>query len=215
MIDDKGGDFEKFRMSDEQMKGMSRKVRHFYETQNEILVSPCLSHLGLATNDRVGAVQDGFREVDEILDNTRAMAATGELAPMIPVRQASCEPPCSGTQLTSLYSQTKPSAGREEAFNLKVKLAINVNFLIVRSVSPLVRGGGADSIVRGDSQNFILLGSKIAIVLISSSMSLIASTVDSAMDFLSVSRIRAGGQQGGLLMSCFPPDPAICHPHRH
>lgn len=97
MIDDKGGDFEKFRMSDEQMKGMSRKVRHFYETQNEILVSPCLSHLGLAADECVGAVQDGFREVDEILDNTRAMAATGELAPMIPVRQASCEPPCSGS----------------------------------------------------------------------------------------------------------------------
>lgn len=35
------------------------------------------------------------------------------------------------------------------------------------------------------SQNFLLLGAKIVIVLASNSMSLIASTVDSAMDFLS------------------------------
>ncbi|KAL8278319.1 hypothetical protein RQP46_009211 [Phenoliferia psychrophenolica] len=122
MINDKGGDFEKFRMSEVDMKGMKKSVREFYRTQNEIL--------------------DGFAEVDEILDNTRMAATTGELAPVVP---------------------TKPSADREEAFNLKVKFAINVNFLV----------------------NFLLLGAKIAIVLISSSMSLIASTVDSAMDFLS------------------------------
>ncbi|KAK4704243.1 3-oxoacid CoA-transferase, partial [Phenoliferia sp. Uapishka_3] len=125
MIDDKGGDFEKFRMPEEKMKGMKKSVRRFYEDQNAIL--------------------DGFAEVDEILDNTRAMATTGELAPILPTKLA-------GT------------GNKEEEFNLKVKFAINVNFLI----------------------NFILLAAKIAIVLISSSMSLIASTVDSAMDFLSV-----------------------------
>ncbi|KAM0746582.1 hypothetical protein T439DRAFT_360269 [Meredithblackwellia eburnea MCA 4105] len=123
MIDDKAGCFEKFRKSEEELKGLKSNVREFYETQNEIL--------------------DGFAEVDEILDNTRALALTGELAPILP--------------------QSKPSAEREEAHALKVKFAINVNFAV----------------------NFFLLGSKIMIVLLSSSMSLLASTVDSAMDFLS------------------------------
>ncbi|ORY66963.1 hypothetical protein BCR35DRAFT_282805 [Leucosporidium creatinivorum] len=122
LIDDRGGEFEKFRKSDEELKKMKKSVRAFYIEQNEIL--------------------DGFAEVDEILDNTGVTTKTGDLAPMVP---------------------TKPSAEREEAFNLKVQFAINVNFLV----------------------NFILLGAKIAVVLLSNSMSLVASTVDSAMDFLS------------------------------
>jgi hypothetical protein len=44
---------------------MSKGLRKFYEAQNEIL--------------------DGFQEVDEILDNARAKAATGELTPLITV----------------------------------------------------------------------------------------------------------------------------------
>lgn len=39
MIDDKSGVFEKYRKSEEEMKGMKKKIRQFYEEQNEILVS--------------------------------------------------------------------------------------------------------------------------------------------------------------------------------
>lgn len=48
---------------------MSKGLRKFYEGQNEIL--------------------DGFQEVDEILDNARAKAATGELTPLITVKKTS------------------------------------------------------------------------------------------------------------------------------
>lgn len=62
-----------------------------------------------------------------------------------------------------LLIPSNPSAARESAHNSRVKLVINVNIII----------------------NFLLLFGKIAVVLLSNSMSLIASTVDSAMDFLS------------------------------
>ena len=39
LIDDRGGEFERFRMSEEDMKGMSKAVVLFYRNQNEILVS--------------------------------------------------------------------------------------------------------------------------------------------------------------------------------
>lgn len=99
--------------------------------------------------------------MDEILDNTGISTKTGDLAPMIPVRLREVDS-IAETVLTLLW-QTAPSAEREEALNARVQLAINVNFLV----------------------NFILLGAKIAVVLLSSSVSLLASTVDSAMDFLS------------------------------
>lgn len=57
----------------------------------------------------------------------------------------------------------KPSAAREEAHHVQVQLAININFFV----------------------NFLLLGLKVAVAILSNSVSLIASTVDSAMDFLS------------------------------
>ncbi|GAA6023937.1 hypothetical protein JCM11491_000295 [Sporobolomyces phaffii] len=121
LIDDRAGEFEKFRVSDEALRKMSKGLRKFYEAQNEIL--------------------DGFQEVDEILDNARAKAATGELTPLI---------------------STSTSA-KEESMAASVKFAINLNFVV----------------------NVVLLVAKIAVVFISHSMSLIASTVDSAMDFLS------------------------------
>lgn len=39
LIDDRGGEFERFRMSEEAMKGMSKAVVEFYRNQNSILVS--------------------------------------------------------------------------------------------------------------------------------------------------------------------------------
>ncbi|SGY78700.1 BQ5605_C008g04917 [Microbotryum silenes-dioicae] len=122
MIDDRAGEYDKFRVPQEQLKKMSRKLRHFYSAQNNLL--------------------DGFAEVDEILDNVEAEAATGQLAPIVPKR---------------------PSQEREDEFANKVKLIINVNVAI----------------------NIVLLAGKVAVVLLSNSMSLVASTVDSAMDLLS------------------------------
>ncbi|GAA5890932.1 hypothetical protein JCM16303_004798, partial [Sporobolomyces ruberrimus] len=121
LIDDRAGEFEKYRVSSEALKRMSKGLRKFYEGQNEIL--------------------DGFQEVDEILDNARAKAATGELTPLI----------------------TTNTSAKEEQLASSVKFAINLNFIV----------------------NVVLLIAKIGVVFISHSMSLIASTVDSAMDFLS------------------------------
>ncbi|GAA6064571.1 hypothetical protein JCM10212_006196 [Sporobolomyces blumeae] len=121
LIDDRAGEFEKYRVSEEDLGRMSKSVRRFYERQNEIL--------------------DGFKEVDEILDNARAKAATGELTPLI----------------------TPNSSAKEESMAASVKFAINLNFVV----------------------NVLLLVAKICVVFLSHSMSLIASTVDSAMDFLS------------------------------
>ncbi|GAA5927434.1 cation diffusion facilitator family transporter [Sporobolomyces koalae] len=121
LIDDRAGEFERFRVPQDQLKTMSKGLRKFYEAQNEIL--------------------DGFQEVDEILDNARAKAATGELTPLI----------------------TTNASAKEESMAASVNFAINLNFVV----------------------NVVLLVAKIAVVFISHSMSLIASTVDSAMDFLS------------------------------
>ncbi|GAA5917853.1 hypothetical protein JCM6882_001715 [Rhodosporidiobolus microsporus] len=119
LIDDRAGEYERFRKSPEELRKMNRKVRRFYERQNEQL--------------------DGFKEVDEILENTRAKALTGELVGV------------------------ETRADRDEDFRASVRWAVNLNFVI----------------------NILLLGAKIAVVLLSHSMSLVASTVDSAMDFLS------------------------------
>ncbi|GAA5878521.1 hypothetical protein JCM3774_000096 [Rhodotorula dairenensis] len=121
LIDDRSGEYEKFRKSDKELDKMSKKLRKFYEKQNETL--------------------DAFIEVDEILENARAKALTGELIPSVSAKQADSE---------------------EEA-RATIRWAINLNTVV----------------------NILLLGAKIAIVLVSRSMSLIASTVDSAMDFLS------------------------------
>lgn len=72
---------------------MKRNVREFYESQNEILVRlRVLSDLGgqrgLLTRQQ--RMKDGFAEVDEILENTRASDMTGELAPVLPVRRRLC-----------------------------------------------------------------------------------------------------------------------------
>ncbi|BGP15106.1 hypothetical protein JCM10213_006562 [Rhodosporidiobolus nylandii] len=120
LIDDRAGEFERFRKSPEELQKLPKRIRRFYERQNDQL--------------------DGFAEVDEILEGARAKAATGELVPM-------------GPRTTE----------REETFRSAVTWAINLNIVI----------------------NILLLGAKIAVVLLSHSMSLVASTVDSAMDFLS------------------------------
>ncbi|GAA5886672.1 hypothetical protein JCM5296_005366 [Sporobolomyces johnsonii] len=121
LIDDRSGEYERFRKSPEELKKLSSKIRRFYEAQNETL--------------------DAFAEVDSILENARAKVATGELTPLI----------------------GNTNSVQQEEFNASVKFIINLNLAI----------------------NVVLLGAKIAVVLISHSMSLVASTVDSAMDLLS------------------------------
>lgn len=123
LIDDRAGEFEKYRVSDDRLAHMSKRLRKFYSHQNDIL--------------------DGFREVDEILDNARAKHATGELTPLV--------------------TTASTANSKEEQMAASVKFAINLNFAV----------------------NVVLLVAKIAVVFISHSMSLVASTVDSAMDFLS------------------------------
>jgi len=102
---------------------MSKPTREFYEEQNTIL--------------------DGFAEVDAILANTTLLAATGELAPALPVL-------------------SDDAADKRDAAAARVKLYVNVNFLL----------------------NIVLLAAKILVVITSSSMSMVASMVDSAMDLL-------------------------------
>ncbi|GAA5923810.1 hypothetical protein JCM3775_000515 [Rhodotorula graminis] len=121
LIDDRAGEFEHFRKSDDELKRMSKKVRDFYVQQNETL--------------------DQFAEVDDVLESARAKQATGELIPSTP----------------------PDTTRRDDDLRASVRWAVNVNTLV----------------------NVVLLGAKIGVVLLSHSMSLIASTVDSAMDFLS------------------------------
>ncbi|KAI5474634.1 cation diffusion facilitator [Pseudohyphozyma bogoriensis] len=67
MINNEGGKYEHYRKTDEDLAGIkNKKVRDFYENQNEIL--------------------DGFAEVDEILECTTVSLQTGELAPMVPTK---------------------------------------------------------------------------------------------------------------------------------
>lgn len=140
---------------------MPKKLRKFYERQNEQL--------------------DGFEEVDEILENARTKAATGELIAGMPVCFFAFSPPSTSVlspPSSHRGSQAAPSplshpshslyllqrtAEKDEVYRTSVAWAINLNIVI----------------------NIILLGAKIAVVLLSHSMSLVASTVDSAMDFLS------------------------------
>lgn len=63
LIDDRGGEFERFRMSEEDMKGMSRKVKEFYRHQNTILVSPIVSDdRGCTADASAGRIPRGRRD---------------------------------------------------------------------------------------------------------------------------------------------------------
>lgn len=79
---------------------------------------------------------------------------------MLPCLKRFPDPPL---HLPCFPSSQRTNADREEDFRASVRWAVNLNFVI----------------------NILLLGAKIAVVLLSHSMSLVASTVDSAMDFLS------------------------------
>jgi hypothetical protein len=88
LIDDRAGEYERFRKSPEQLKAMRKPLRKFYTRQNETL--------------------DAFQEVDEVLENARMKAATGELTPGGLVRLACIFLSCS--RLTVLVSPLPATA---------------------------------------------------------------------------------------------------------
>jgi len=130
LVDDSGGKYEHFRKSDDEIASCkSKKVRQFYEQQNEIL--------------------DMFREVDQLLDEP----ATIEHSEAMNIVE----------ETTALLPKYTSKTGKDASEKSTVKWAININIVI----------------------NAILLIGKLVVALASNSVSLIASTIDSAMDFLS------------------------------
>jgi len=132
LIDDRGGNYEKYRMSDEDIKRIKTKsVRQFYTDQNDVL--------------------DMFKEVDDILDDcvglsTHLAEHDLERSPLLPKSHLE-----------------KGSTNDESSSDKRVLLAIQVNMAI----------------------NVVLLAAKIFVVVLTNSVSLIASTIDSAMDLVS------------------------------
>ncbi|KAI9631388.1 hypothetical protein KEM48_014438 [Puccinia striiformis f. sp. tritici PST-130] len=155
-----GGEYEKYRKSSDELKQLSSKARQFYERQNSIL--------------------DYFLEIDSVLDSTRRRNSSS--AGVTPERRRSeaLIQPDHDHDHDDLESDTRSdirSGGvpvesahkldRERKESLSVRRTISINFFI----------------------NFVLLAGKIVVALLSNSISLIASLVDSAMDFLSTAII--------------------------
>ncbi|KNZ56361.1 hypothetical protein VP01_2422g5 [Puccinia sorghi] len=151
LVNDQGGEYEKYRKSSEELKQLSSKARQFYERQNEIL--------------------DYFQEIDTVLDSSRRKSTAG----VTPERRRSegfIEPDLESDPLTQGSYGGGPvecvhKLDRERKESLSVRRTININFII----------------------NFLLLAGKIVVACLSNSISLIASLVDSAMDFLSTAII--------------------------
>ncbi|GAA94205.1 uncharacterized protein L969DRAFT_86324 [Mixia osmundae IAM 14324] len=107
LVDNSGGRFERYRMSDDELKTIKKKkIREFYEKQNEIL--------------------DYFAEVDEVLDATHASA----LAPQEP--QAAGSPFSESSPLLPVAREDYRSSRAREGDKLQedVKWAIAVNLII-------------------------------------------------------------------------------------
>ncbi|KAH9441987.1 hypothetical protein Pst134EB_028262 [Puccinia striiformis f. sp. tritici] len=160
LVNDQGGEYEKYRKSSDELKQLSSKARQFYERQNSIL--------------------DYFLEIDSVLDSTRRRNSSS--AGVTPERRRSeaLIQPDHDHDHDDLESDTRSdirSGGvpvesahkldRERKESLSVRRTISINFFI----------------------NFVLLAGKIVVALLSNSISLIASLVDSAMDFLSTAII--------------------------
>ncbi|KAG0147901.1 hypothetical protein CROQUDRAFT_655472 [Cronartium quercuum f. sp. fusiforme G11] len=155
LVDDNGGDYEKYRKSSEELKTLPSKLRKFYEKQNEVL--------------------DYFKEIDNVLDEgikrTKAQQSPeinfNELEEGNNLINNERQGLLKGNAFCGGANEISSKMEKEEEEGKSVRFAINVNFLI----------------------NFILLAGKIVVALLSNSISLIASLVDSAMDFLSTAII--------------------------
>ncbi|MBW0466351.1 hypothetical protein O181_006066 [Austropuccinia psidii MF-1] len=150
LVNDQGGNYEKYRKSTHDLKNLPTQVRKFYERQNEIL--------------------DYFQEVDFVLDNSLRRSRSTQSPPLLsnvdnPYFDNESAQPL-GQRVGGL-TESVQKLENEHAESLNVRWIINVNFLI----------------------NFFLLAGKIVIALLTNSISLIASLVDSAMDFLSTAII--------------------------
>ncbi|PLW46754.1 hypothetical protein PCANC_09595 [Puccinia coronata f. sp. avenae] len=149
LVNDQGGEYEKFRRSPDELKQLPNKTRQFYERQNEIL--------------------DYFLEIDTVLDTSRRRSTAG----VTPERRRSeglIEPDLEADPLNQRPGEPAECVhklDRERKESINVRWTINVNFFI----------------------NFLLLAGKIVVACLSNSISLIASLVDSAMDFLSTAII--------------------------
>ncbi|CAH7684016.1 hypothetical protein BY996DRAFT_4587205 [Phakopsora pachyrhizi] len=144
LVNNRGGEYERFRVSVEDLKKYPSKVRKFYEQQNEIL--------------------DYFKEIDTILDSSHRRTCS-EQSPRLQHSRLNDEDLESTPLLGPRESAEK--LDREQREERDVRMAIYINFFI----------------------NFVLLSGKIVVALLSNSISLIASLVDSAMDFLSTAII--------------------------
>jgi hypothetical protein len=156
LVDDRGGNLERYRQDMSAIKHKPRKIRRFYEKQNALRELPSqltATSVGL----RLIAVDD-FAEVDAILDDT-ILDGDGDLeaSPLLP----------------------RSHRGRDDEQDRQVKIMIGVNFAVKCVVCSL------RSSWNPTERSVLLLAAKIIVVLLSGSISLIASTVDSAMDFIS------------------------------
>lgn len=137
--------WEKFRKSDEEIKSIkNKKVRKFYENQNELI--------------------DRFIEVDKLLDSgipvsmLRVYGDDLQQFHINPQDSRQGAPANIDTESTPLMG----SATRQEQSRI-VMFAIYINFFI----------------------NFVLLLGKILVAILTNSLSILASLVDSVLDFLS------------------------------
>jgi len=158
------GQYEHFRKTKDDLKAIRNSgLREFYERQNEIL--------------------DGFAEVEEILSSTlpdtiiktlshRTSVSGTPTAPYAILASPRVRSDMNGSGIESMEQGDRPdeedpllpqSQTREEARLRADKIALNVNILV----------------------NIILLSLKGVAVMLSSSISLLASFVDAALDFLS------------------------------
>ncbi|KAJ7808857.1 cation efflux family-domain-containing protein [Mycena olivaceomarginata] len=113
---------------------------------------------------RQNEILDGFKEVEEVLTSTLPDRVTGTFSHR-PISDApSVMSPIANDDEQAERQPLLPNAESKEMKRERMdKIALNVNILV----------------------NILLLGSKGAAVLLSNSMSLLASFVDSALDFLS------------------------------
>ncbi|KAA1129886.1 hypothetical protein PGTUg99_003259 [Puccinia graminis f. sp. tritici] len=153
LVNDQGGEYEKYRKSSEELKQLSSKARQFYERQNEIL--------------------DYFQEIDSVLDSSRRRSSAGVTPErrrsegLIEPHDLEADPLLDHEQRPGEPVECAHKLDRERKESLSVRRTISINFFI----------------------NFLLLAGKIVVALLSNSISLIASLVDSAMDFLSTAII--------------------------
>ncbi|KAK9239384.1 cation efflux family-domain-containing protein [Lipomyces kononenkoae] len=133
-------DWNQYRVDEEKMKGMNRKMRSFYEKQNELI--------------------DRYTEIDRLLDSKlphNVLQVYGDDN----LQRRRLDVPA------HIDEESVPFLGYDPDQDSVVGYAVMFNFVL----------------------NVLLLAGKAAVAILSNSLSLIASLVDSALDFLSTAII--------------------------